>query len=130
MNEVITPSSIKVSFFLHGKAFVLFGAFDYLDGFVDNAVLKLVCPTTGWVIDKLSSAQIMYSNETDPSSMQHNLTEKYTGAITRDTHTLVPANHTFSGLRYIGVFFEGGSNVNVLEFTVEMRMWITGRSAP
>ena len=113
------------SFFLNGNGLALFGQLDNLSGYVRSAEIKIVQPRTVRFGGVLSSVQMMMSNETDPTTMSSNLTSKLSRSLSPGTYKLTPVSNKFTGLRYIGFFFEGNDATIQVEFTAKIVMWIT-----
>ena len=113
------------SFFLNGNGLSLFGQLDNLSGYVHSAEVKIVQPTAWTASPTPTSVQMMMSNETDPTKMSSNLTNKLSRRLAPGTYQLVPLSTQFTGLRYIGFFFEGGDAINQIEFAAKIMLWIT-----
>lgn len=105
--------NIRLGFFFDNKSFALFGELDYLDGFVESAEITIIQPSLSQPSFNLNNVQMMGCSQTTPTTMQQNLTDKFTpssgrtGDLTAGTYNLVPTDTTFTGLRYIGFMFEG-----------------------
>ena len=104
------------SFFFNNNAMALFGRLDNLNGFVKEAEITIVQPIGGIASQRLTSVQMNMSNQSDPTSMNANLTQKLARALTPGTYELTPLTTRFTGLRYIGFFFTGGDAITRIEF--------------
>ena len=112
------------SFFLNSNGLALFGQLDNLSGYVRSAEIKIIQPSSSHSSGILSSVQMMMSNETDPSTMSSNLTSKLTRSLSPGTYKLTPVSNKFTGLRFIGFFFEGGDAITQVQFTARIVLWI------
>ena len=113
------------SFFLNGNELSLFGQLDNLSGYVHSAEITIVQPTAWTASATLTSVQMMMSNETDPTTMNSNLTNKLTRRLAPGTYSLTPVKTQFTGLRYLGFFWKGGDAINQIEFSAKIILWIT-----
>ena len=112
------------SFVLNGNGLTLFGQLDNLSGYVRSVEITVFQPTAWTASATLTSVQMMMSNETDPTTMTANLTEKLTKSLSPGTHKLTPLTTKFTGLRYIGFFWEGGDTITQIEFTTRIVLWL------
>ena len=67
---------------------------------------------------------MMMSNETNPTAIQFNLTNKLTRRLAPGTYNLPPLGTQFTNLKYIAFLFEGGDAILQIEFTAKIVLWI------
>ena len=104
------------SFFFNNNGMALFGRLDNLSGHIKEVEITIVQPGGRIAAQRLSSVQMLMCNQSNPTSMTANLTQKLTRALTSGTYELTPLTTRFTGLRYIGFFFTEGDAITRIEF--------------